>query len=235
MDRDLVITSQSLVPAWVDGLSNTRFQRVTARFEGTRQMDVVTFQQQVVDSYRTVFEQLESTDCPYPVRFWAFVPGIHDDLGAGLDRYMSFNAGRYERSPCTTGGLRRLVADTDGSRSACRGPVRSSLPGRGPTRPAGRKPRQVSSYHYSRRFGPMPPCFARATLLRGQLDRPWLLVGGTASITGEESRHLGDLEAQAGETFRNLASVVAAATGRTLPENAAHVRTSSNSWPHSRN
>jgi hypothetical protein len=44
-----------------------------------------------------------------------------------------------------------------------------------------------------------------------------LLVGGTASITGEESRHVEALGAQAEETFRNLASVVASAVGRTLP------------------
>ena len=80
-------------------------------------------------------------------------------------------------------------------------------------------PRQVSSYHYSRRFGPMPPCFARATLLRGEAHKPMLLVGGTASITGEDSRHLDALEAQARETFINLASVVASSTGRILPEN----------------
>ena len=45
-----------------------------------------------------------------------------------------------------------------------------------------------------------------------------LLVGGTASIVGEESRHVGHLEEQANETFRNLASVVASAAGTLLSE-----------------
>jgi chorismate lyase/3-hydroxybenzoate synthase len=43
-----------------------------------------------------------------------------------------------------------------------------------------------------------------------------LMVGGTASIRGEESMHEGDLAAQVDETLANLASVVAAAwSGRT--------------------
>ena len=156
------------------------------------------------------------------MRFWAFVPGIHDDLGAGLDRYMSFNAGRYGAFALHYG---RPSSFGDSIPTASAVGVQGDqfvlhcLAADQPGRPV-ENPRQVSSYHYSRRFGPMPPCFARATLLPGHSDRPLLLVGGTASITGEESRHLGDLEAQAGETFRNLASVVAAATGRTLPENA---------------
>ena len=81
-------------------------------------------------------------------------------------------------------------------------------------------PRQVSAYHYSRRFGAIPPCFARATLLTCG-GEPLLIVGGTASVVGEESRHIGDLHGQTQETFRNLASVVAAASGRTLREDAS--------------
>ena len=44
--------------------------------------------------------------------------------------------------------------------------------------------------------------------------RPLLMVGGTASIRGEESMHVGDLAAQIDETLANLASVVGAAHGR---------------------
>src|SRR5206468_218998 len=55
-------------------------------------------------------------------------------------------------------------------------------------------------------------CFARGTLL-GESDDPILIVGGTASIVGEESLHIGQLAQQASESFRNLASLVAAAAG----------------------
>jgi hypothetical protein len=70
-------------------------------------------------------------------------------------------------------------------------------------------PRQVAPYHYSQRFGPLPPCFARATRLAHPPQT--LLVGGTASVRGEDSVHVEDAPAQLSETFTNLASLVGAA------------------------
>lgn len=196
-----------------------RFGHITAGFGGARAMDILTFQQRVVETYQAVFEELHRA-ARNPVRFWAFVPGIHDDLGAGLDRYMAFNAGRYGAysahfgSPTSFGSsvptASAVGVPGDALTLHCLAAEESGLPVE--------NPRQVPAYRYSRRFGPMPPCFARATLLHGQTEGPLLLVGGTASIVGEESRHLGDLEAQARETFRNLASVVASAAGCSLSE-----------------
>jgi chorismate lyase/3-hydroxybenzoate synthase len=156
------------------------------------------------------------------VRFWAFIPGIHDDLGAGLDRYMAFNAGRYSAFATHFGkpaAFDRSVPTA--SAVGVRGDqfVLYAIASGAPGRPI-ENPRQVSAYHYSRRFGPMPPCFARATMIEAPGRDAALIVGGTASIIGEESRHLGDLQQQAYETFRNLASVVASASGAHLPETA---------------
>ena len=86
-------------------------------------------------------------------------------------------------------------------------------------------PRQVPAYRYSRRFGPRAPSFARATLLGRATVEPLLIVGGTASITGEESQHAGLLEQQVAETFRNLAKVVESATRDTLDGADGHSRT----------
>src|SRR5205814_10312109 len=72
-------------------------------------------------------------------------------------------------------------------------------------------PRQIAPYRYSRRFGPLPPCFARATLLRDQHSATLLLVGGTASIRGEDSVHAENLKQQTRETLENLACLVASA------------------------
>jgi chorismate lyase/3-hydroxybenzoate synthase len=76
-------------------------------------------------------------------------------------------------------------------------------------------PRQVPSYRYSKKYGALPPCFARATRLETKRGR-WLLVGGTASIRGEESKHHDDLESQTAETLANLAAVVAAGESGSL-------------------
>jgi enamine deaminase RidA (YjgF/YER057c/UK114 family) len=84
-----------------------------------------------------------------------------------------------------------------------------------PGRPV-ENPRQVPAYSYSTRYGPLPPCFARATVVPdpGSACDARLLVGGTASIVGEDSRHDSDAARQAIETFANLAHLLAAATGR---------------------
>jgi chorismate lyase/3-hydroxybenzoate synthase len=71
-------------------------------------------------------------------------------------------------------------------------------------------PRQTSSWRYSARYGPMPPCFSRATLAT-IVGRRRLLIGGTASIVGEHSQHPGDAEAQLQETLRNIGALIGAA------------------------
>jgi enamine deaminase RidA (YjgF/YER057c/UK114 family) len=79
------------------------------------------------------------------------------------------------------------------------------LAGDGPGRNV-ENPRQVSAFHYPARYGAQPPLFARATLAAGML-----FVSGTASIVGHESRHIGDVAAQADETLRNLEALLAEA------------------------
>jgi chorismate lyase / 3-hydroxybenzoate synthase len=140
---------------------------------------------------------------------WNFVPSIQDQLDAG-DRYMAFNSGRFAAfvesfglagdepaaTPTasavgidgTTLWIHVLVADAPGV------PVEN--------------PRQVPSYRYSKRYGLRPPCFARATKFESTL-----FIGGTASIIGEDSRHVADIVAQTEETLSNLRALIAAATG----------------------
>ena len=102
----------------------------------------------------------------HPVRFWNFVPGIHADMGDGLDRYMVFNAGRFAAfcdwfGPAAT--FNRHVPTASAVGIAQR---RRSSSTRSATLEAGvpvENPRQMPAYSYSRRYGPLPPCFARAT------------------------------------------------------------------------
>ena len=58
----------------------------------------------------------------------------------------------------------------------------------------------------------MPPCFARATVLPADgKNAGKILVGGTASIRGEESIYREDIRRQTTETFHNLAHLIRAA------------------------
>ncbi len=138
----------------------------------------------------------------HPVRFWNFLPGINDPLGDDQTRYMAFNAGRiaaFERYP------QALFATASGVGHAGRDLWVHGLFADEPGVPVN-NPRQVPPHRYSSRYGPRPPSFARATRAG---DR--LLVGGTASIRGEDSVHLGDLHGQVAETLTNLAAVITAA------------------------
>jgi hypothetical protein len=68
-------------------------------------------------------------------------------------------------------------------------------------------PRQIDPDHYSERYGPVPPQFARACRLsRGQRRSLGCsaLVSGTASIVGEDTRHVDDLARQLDEVYANL-------------------------------
>lgn len=182
-----------------------------------RPLDILTLQQSVADAYRAVFDRLGNA---HPVRFWAFVPDIHAEMGPDLDRYMAFNAGRFAAFSAWFGGREafgRTLPTASAVGTSARDFYLYCLAVESPGTPL-ENPRQIPAYRYSRRFGPMPPCFARATGVDRGAER-LLLVGGTASIRGEESMHVGAVGEQCDETFQNLASLVgsAAAPGAPAP------------------
>ena len=203
------------------------YAMTSVRLRDADAMDILTFQQSVGRAYRVVLDQIQ-TD--HALRFWAFVPQIHVDYGQGLDRYMAFNAGRFAAFSTWVGGPGALSESMPtGSAVGTRGTdlTLHCLVSRWPGHPV-ENPRQVPSYRYSQRFGPLPPCFARGTLVRcGPFRSEVLLVAGTASIVGEDSLHPGDALAQTDETLRNLASVARSAwlgPGAGSPDEGADLR-----------
>lgn len=165
----------------------------------------------VADAYGRLFAALDSTPAAAVVRVWNFVPGILAPLGdVGCDRYMSFNAGRHDAMARRYGDqLQRLVpaASAVGHDGTDLTIHALALPRPGV---AIENPRQTPAYRYSARFGPLPPCFARATLaeLPGGTR---LLVSGTAAIRGEMTWHADDFAGQLALTLDNLRGVVASA------------------------
>jgi enamine deaminase RidA (YjgF/YER057c/UK114 family) len=59
----------------------------------------------------------------------------------------------------------------------------------------------------------MPPSFARATRCEGPNHQAKLLIGGTSSVLGEASVHVGNLKAQTEETYVNIDSLIQAGGG----------------------
>lgn len=179
----------------------------------------------VSDAYEQI-QTFVSDTRRHPVRFWNFVPHLGASMGGGLDRYMVFNAGRYDayaRWYGGAGGFAGAVATASAVGVEGADCVMYCLAAAAPGTPVD-NPRQTPSWRYSARYGPQPPCFARATIaqLAGQTR---LLIGGTASVVGEASRHRGDAAAQVDETVRNLAAVIQQARGRdeTLEASLARV------------
>ncbi len=164
----------------------------------------------VADGYEAIGDQLRNHS-HHAIRLWNFVPDIHAHVRPGIDRYMVFNAGRfcgYERwyGSASEFGVSLAAASAVGTfddtlRIYCLG---AEIPG-----VALENPRQIPAYRYSARYGPRPPCFARATMVDGLM-----LTSGTASIRGEDSVHLGDVGSQLLETFENLRALLRAAGGR---------------------
>ena len=178
------------------------------------------FEQVCEDIYRRLDRALDEPGPKPPhnqmVRLWNFIPQILDPLGKLEHRYMVFNSGRYRAlSSC----LRHIeqVATASGVGHFDRDFVVHCLTTPTPGR-AVENPRQIPAYRYSKRFGPHPPCFARATRLADPDEKVrdpktpprWLLVGGTAAVRGEDSLFPDDFSAQLEETLLNLAAVTRA-------------------------
>lgn len=184
-----------------------------------RILDHDAFSQAAEQAYGVVLDAVPTLRATFPIRMWNVIPGILEPLGSLEHRYMVFNQSRYQalrhRSdnpfeaylPTATGVGN--VHSSDALTIHC-------LTAKAPGAPL-ENPRQVPAYRYSERFGPRPPCFSRATSVSLHLGdtspATRLLIGGTASVRGEDSHHSGDLNAQLGETELNLRALAALSTG----------------------
>lgn len=204
------------LPRWAVQLAEERaaeFTLVSAQIDDACALDERAFRQATHCAYERIARELERRNAAEPVRVWNFIPGILEPLGALPQRYMAFNEGRWDAYLERYGSVEEMER---------RAPTASGVGHPGPSliihclacSRAGQSienPRQLRASRYSDRYGRRPPCFARATRIDAEADR-WLLVGGTASVVGEETVHLGDLEGQLAETVRNLESLTQAAS-----------------------
>lgn len=186
------------------------FTLVSSVVPGARSLDSTDFRLSVEGLYDDLLGAVADRGI---VRFWNFIPGILDPVDGFDQRYKVFNAGRFNtfrRWYGDSGGFGSRIATASGVGAAGDDFVVHALATSNPAQPV-ENPRQIPSYRYSKRFGPLPPCFSRAIRVGGRTER--LLVGGTASIRQEDTVHLNDLDAQFDETIGNLAALVAAGEG----------------------
>jgi chorismate lyase / 3-hydroxybenzoate synthase len=155
-------------------------------------------------AYESIVAVTRGEGFPFVVRAWNHVRDINAGEG-DCERYKCFSAGRHDA--LTTAGFGEgqfpsssAVGMRDGELAVYF--IASRVPGR-----QVENPRQVSAYHYPRRYGRRPPSFARATVsvVKGNA---LTFVSGTASVVGHETKHAGDVEAQTAETIRNLEGIL---------------------------
>lgn len=184
---------------------------------GAGRMDAACLRDAVARAYVGLGRALRATNGK-AIRLWNYLPDPGHILAPGLDRYMAFNAGRhdgYQSWVDEPGQFEKSLVTASGVGIAGDDLVIHCLAGNTHGRPV-ENPRQKPAWRYSARYGPRPPSFSRATI--ATLDgRPRLLIGGTASIVGEDSLHVGNVSAQLEETFCNLATLVATARATDEP------------------
>lgn len=188
-----------------------RFTHARVRVRNANALSDLELQHATAEAYRLIHRALEAGQARHPVRFWNFIPGIVDAAAAdGLDRYMVFNAGRFAAfsdwyHAADRDSLAPHIATATGVGHFSTDLFVHCLADRLPGHPI-ENPRQCAAYRYSTTYGPLPPCFARATVVadNDQTEARRVLVGGTSSIVGEDSVHVGDLAGQTRETLDNI-------------------------------
>ena len=157
-------------------------------------------------AYDILQSYLHQSPHPWPVKNWNYIP----DINKGCDdseNYRQFCLGRAEAVPIDRGGSPPLPAAT-GIGTPPDEPalqvyfLAAALPGLDIE-----NPRQVSAWRYPRRYGPRSPLFSRATVVRSNGSRQFL-ISGTASIIGHETHHENQVTDQLRESLRNVQSLL---------------------------
>ncbi len=156
--------------------------------------------------YQELIERLKQSDYAYPLRLWNFMPGINHGKG-DQERYRRFCVGRGRALEAAGLSDAQMCAATAiGSQRPVMQLV--ALTGKTPGITV-ENPRQLSSWHYPRQYGPRQPAFARATGLELDDQRKGLIISGTASVIGHETAHPDDIQAQTLEAASNLDALLA--------------------------
>ena len=196
----------------IRSLTGPQATLVSIRVPDAVSLKVDEFQAATRASYQDLLESLAGQG--HIARLWNSIPNILEPLGDLPHRYMAFNAGRYDALAGwyeTHESFPTTLATASGTGHFGTELVLHGLATPYEGQPL-ENPRQIPSYRYSFRYGPRPPCFARATHLNINGAGPgWLLVGGTASIVGEDCTYDDDLDGQMSETAQNLEALVRSA------------------------
>lgn len=217
-------TSASVAGVDVALRTGPRFTLASVTIPNAVALEAGVFADRVTAAYQAIESTIAEGDHAHVVRWWNGIPGIHDRVDAGRDRYMAFNAGRFAamRRRYGDASLADEAPAASGVGIAGDAVVIHALAAAEPGQSM-QNARQRPAVRYSSRFGPLPPCFARATLSKSATQTPTLFISGTAAILGEETVHLGELDGQLAVTLDHIQKLIAAANIAPSGEEPAHV------------
>jgi chorismate lyase/3-hydroxybenzoate synthase len=158
-------------------------------------------------AYTQLLAALPQHGYPHLLRIWNYLDAITEGEG-DQERYRQFCIGRA-RGIGTVDPTTLPAATAIGRVDGVRVLQVYWLAARAPGIPL-ENPRQVSAYRYPRQYGPQSPSFARAMLAADGAELP-LLLSGTASVVGHETRHGDCTLRQLEETFANFDALIGAA------------------------
>ena len=161
--------------------------------------------------YASLLRLIADRGYPHLLRVWNILERINREQD-GLERYRHFCIGRHEAFARMRPDLAERYPAASAVGADGGGLCVYLIAARSPGTPI-ENPNQVSAFRYPAQYGPRSPSFSRA------LVKQWgahanLFISGTASITGHETRHAGDLAAQVERTADNLETLVRAAEQR---------------------
>ena len=172
-------------------------------------------------AYTGLAELSRHLELAHPLRIWHYLHALN--AGAGdAERYRRFSVGRARALDAWGLADDSLPAATlVGSNLA--GLSLHAILVATPPQPL-ENPRQVSAYRYPRDYGPRPPAFARAAVMRWPGGPATLMISGTASIVGHRSLHPDDFTGQLDETLANIDALLEQAREQVGPLTLADLR-----------
>jgi len=161
------------------------------------------------EAYTELLRAIRSTRFPHIVKIWNYFDQINEGQG-DRERYRLFSSGRADAFDKL--GIHDGALPTGTAIGTLGGGVFSliALVSKHPLHRF-ENPRQVSAYHYPRKYGPRSPKFSRAGFVSGG-EHVLFMLSGTAAVVGHDSAHPYDVESQTRETFNNLDLLVHAVT-----------------------
>jgi len=149
---------------------------------------------------------------PHYLRLWNYIPDINgpdsNDAERRIERYKAFCAGRHTAFTGFSLPEQRLPA-ASGVGTPSGALLVYFLAARDPGQQV-ENPRQVSAFHYPRRYGPKSPAFSRA-MVKDWGTSKHLYISGTASIVGHASQHRDSVIPQIEESLRNVSALMRSA------------------------